>query len=97
MHITGDRFELRNAGKKRCPRGSGIFDKEVCIEACKELDIPLSGKRFKNGKPCYKGGKRRVCNQNGAFSRRSSLICCKEERKMMQQSWYFAELDKQRK
>ena len=81
---------------RRCPEGSGISDKEVCIEACKKLDIPLSGKRFKNGKPCYKGGSG-VCNQNGAFAGRSSLICCKEERKMMQQSWYFAELDKQRK
>ena len=83
MHFTGDSFDLLNTGKRRCPRGSGIFDKEVCIEACKKLDIPLSGKPFKNGKPCYQGGKRRVCNQNGAFSRRSSLICCKEERKMM--------------
>ena len=83
MHFTGDSFYLQDTGKRRCPRGSGIFDKEVCIEACQKLDIPLSGKPFKNGKPCYQGGKRRVCNQNGAFSRRSSLICCKEERKMM--------------
>ena len=82
MDFTGDSVYLMTSGMRRCPEGSGIFDKEVCIEACKKLDIPLSGKRFKNGKPCYKGGSG-VCNQNGAFSRRSSLICCKEERKMM--------------
>ena len=82
MDFTGDSVYLMTSGMRRCPEGSGIFDKEVCIEACKKLDIPLSGKRFKNGKPCYKGGSG-VCNQNGAFARRSSMICCKEERKMM--------------
>lgn len=82
LHFTGDRFYLLNTGKRRCPRGSGIFDKEVCIEACRKLGIPLSVKRFKKGKTCYKGGKRKVCNQNSAFSRRSSLIC-KEEGKVM--------------
>ena len=38
------------------------------------LKIPLSGKVFKEGRPCYKGG-RNVCNQNGAYGRNSLMVC----------------------
>ena len=54
------------------------MDTTKCEEACDQLDIRPSGKRFKNGRPCYKGGSG-VCNQNGGFNRRASLICKQED------------------
>ena len=65
---------MEEVGKKRCQSGSGIFDTSECIEACFKVGIPLSGRKFKGGKPCYKGGSN-VCNQNGGLGRRASLIC----------------------
>ena len=50
------------------------MDTTECEEACDQLNIRPSGKKFKDGKPCYKGGSG-VCNQNGAFNQRASLIC----------------------
>ena len=68
---------MQDVGKKRCPSGSGLFDTTECKEACIELGIPLSGRKFKQGKSCYKGGSN-VCNQNGGSGRRASLICKRE-------------------
>ena len=76
-NFTGARFYLLDTGVRRCPKGFQVLNTTECVEACGELDIPLSGKRFKNGKPCYKGGSG-VCNQNGGFTRRSSMICKQE-------------------
>ena len=73
-HFTDETYYVEEVGKKRCPSGSGIFDTAECIEACIEVGIPLSGRKFKGGKPCYKGGSN-VCNQNGGLGRRASLIC----------------------
>jgi len=59
---------------KPCPPGSAITDKNECEVACGQMDIPLSGQKFKDGRPCYKGGSG-VCNQNGAFGKRSKMVC----------------------
>ena len=45
-----------------------------CELACDTLGIPLSGKIFKDGKPCFRGGNG-VCNQNGGHGGRSNMIC----------------------
>ena len=45
-----------------------------CKSACNELDIPLSGKRFKNGKPCFKG-RNGKCFQNGMHGKKALRIC----------------------
>ena len=50
------------------------MDVEECELACGTLGIPLSGKPFKDGKPCFKGGNG-VCNQNGGHGRRSNMVC----------------------
>ena len=50
------------------------MDAEECEIACDRLGIPLSGKLFKDGKPCFRGGNG-VCNQNGAHGGRSNLVC----------------------
>ena len=74
-YFIGGSFYLLETGiMRRCPKGFGVFDTTECKEACEKLDIPLSGQPFKDGKPCYKGG-RNVCNQNGRFTRKSSMIC----------------------
>ena len=78
MHFTGESYYLLNAGTRRCPKGFEVMDTTECEEACDQLNIRHSGKRFKDGKPCYKGGSG-VCNQNGAFNRRASLICKQED------------------
>ena len=75
--FSGENYYLQDVGKKRCPSGSGLFDTTECKEACIELGIPLSGRKFKSGKSCYKGGSN-VCNQNGGSGRRASLICKRE-------------------
>ena len=59
---------------KPCPPGSTITNKNECELACGQMYIPLSGQKFKDGRPCYKGGSG-VCNQNGAFGRRSKMVC----------------------
>ena len=59
---------------KPCPPGSTITDKNECQLACGQLDIPLSDRKFKNGRPCYQGGSG-VCNQNTAFGKRSKMVC----------------------
>ena len=60
--------------KKRCPNANRIMDVEECERACDTLGIPLSGKTFKDGKPCFRGGNG-VCNQNGGHGGRSNMIC----------------------
>ena len=74
FYLTGRNFYLLEAGVRRCPTGFEVRRTAECEEACDQLDISASGRKFKNGKPCYKGGSG-VCNQNGGFTRRSSLIC----------------------
>ena len=59
---------------KRCPSEDRINISTECKIACSALQIPLSGKVFKEGRPCYKGGKN-VCNQNGAYGQRSLMVC----------------------
>ena len=76
--FTGERYYLLETGQRRCPKGYEVMDTTECEEACDQLQIPLSGKKFKPKKPCYKGGSG-VCNQNGAFNRRASLICKQED------------------
>ena len=78
MCFTGEGYYLLEAGQRRCPKGYEVMDTTECEEACDQLQIPLSGKKFKPKKPCYKGGSG-VCNQNGAFNRRASLICKQED------------------
>ena len=60
--------------EKRCPTANRIMDVEECELACGTLGIPLSGKTFIDGKPCFKGGNG-VCNQNGAHGSRSNMVC----------------------
>ena len=48
-----------------------------CKSACNELEIPLSGKPFKNGKPCFRGGNGK-CFQNGRRGKKAKLICTKK-------------------
>ena len=60
--------------EKRCPIANRIMDVEECELACGMLGIPLSGKPFKDGKPCFKGGNG-VCNQNGGHGGRSNMVC----------------------
>ena len=48
-----------------------------CKSACNELEIPLSGKPFKNGKPCFRGGNGK-CFQNGRHGKKAKLICTKK-------------------
>ena len=76
-YLSGENYYLHDVGKKRCHSGSGLFDTTECKKACIELGIPLSGRKFKNGKSCYKGGSN-VCNQNGGLGRRASLVCKRE-------------------
>ena len=78
MCFTGEGYYLLEAGLRRCPKGYEVMDTTECEEACDQLNIRPSGKKFKDGKPCYKGGSG-VCNQNGAFNRRASLICKEED------------------
>ena len=56
--------------------GSSILNVAECEKACNALGIPLSGKKFKEGRKCYKGGSQ-VCNQNGGHGSNSHLICKK--------------------
>ena len=63
--------------EKRCPNINRILDPAECEIACDRLGIPLSGKPFKDGKPCFRGGNG-VCNQNGAHGGRSNLVCKRE-------------------
>ena len=64
---------------RQCPDtgGSEVLDKIECKEACNTLGIPISGYKFKDGKPCYKAPNGK-CKQNGGFNQRSSVICKKE-------------------
>ena len=59
---------------KRCRGGSKILSVEECKSACNELEIPLSSKPFKNGKPCFRGGNGK-CFQNGRRGKQAKLIC----------------------
>ena len=59
---------------KRCSGGSKITDTTKCMEACNKLGISLSGNPFRNGRPCYQGG-RGVCNQNGKWGSKSTMVC----------------------
>ena len=63
--------------EKRCPNINRIMDVAECEIACARLQIPLSGRPFKDGKPCFRGGNG-VCNQNGAHGGRSNLVCKRE-------------------
>ena len=74
FYRTGGSFYLLESGVRRCPKGLEVRITAECEEACDQLNISTSGRKFKNDKPCYKGGSG-VCNQNGGFTRRSSLIC----------------------
>ena len=65
--VAADTYYL----EKRCPLINRIMDVEECEVACDRLGIPLSGKLFKDGKPCFRGGNG-VCNQNGAHGGRSN-------------------------
>ena len=60
--------------RKRCRGGSKIKKVKECKSACKELEIPLSSKPFKNGKPCFRGGNGK-CSQNGMHGKQAILIC----------------------
>ena len=62
---------------KRCRGGSKIKKVKECKSACNELEIPLSGKPFKNGKPCFRGGNGK-CFQNGRRGKKAKLICTKK-------------------
>ena len=68
--VAADTYYL----EKRCPLINRIMDVEECEVACDRLGIPLSGKLFKDGKPCFRGGNG-VCNQNGAHGGRSNFVC----------------------
>ena len=57
-----------------CVTKNRITDVAECQAACNILDIPISGKAFKQGRSCYRGRKN-VCNQNGAHGRNSQLVC----------------------
>ena len=59
---------------KQCRGGSKIINVEECKSACNELEITLSNKRFKNGKPCFRGGNGK-CSQNGMNGKQAVLIC----------------------
>ena len=74
--VSSIEVDLLETGVKRCPDGLEIESITECKEACAYLKIPLSSNKFKEGKPCYKGGSH-VCNQNGAFGRNAKLICKK--------------------
>ena len=74
--VSSIEVDLLETGVKRCPDGLEIESVTECKEACAYLNIPLSSNKFKEGKPCYKGGSH-VCNQNGAFGRNAKLICKK--------------------
>ena len=62
---------------KRCRGGSKIMKVKECKSACNELEIPLSSKPFKNGKPCFRGGNGK-CFQNGRRGKKAKLICTKK-------------------
>ena len=70
MRFSGTTYFL----DKRCSRGSKITETSKCEDACNKLGIPLSGNPFKNGRPCYQGG-RGVCNQNGKWGSKSTMVC----------------------
>ena len=74
VYFTAVGYYLRDRGVYWCPANTKIVNTTECEQACEELGIRLSGKRFKHGKPCYKG-RYNVCSQNGAFGTRASLIC----------------------
>ena len=76
VFFTAAGYYLRDRGVYWCPANTQIVNTTECEKACHELGIRLSGKRFKHGKPCYKG-RYNVCNQNGAFGTMASLICKK--------------------
>ena len=59
---------------KACPVGTEVVGKTECIDACTQLGIPISEKKFKPGRKCYKNGKG-VCNQNGAAGSKATMIC----------------------
>ena len=71
MFIIADDFYYL---EKRCPTANRIRDVKECELACGTLGIPLSGKTFIDGKPCFRGGNG-VCNQNGAHGGRSNMVC----------------------
>ena len=74
--IIADIYVLEDKGKRSCTAGSSILDVAECEKACDVLGIPLSGKKFKERRKCYKGGSQ-VCNQNGGHGSNSHLICKK--------------------
>ena len=61
----------------RAAAGNLVSPEIIFRLACGTLGIPLSGKTFIDGKPCFKGGNG-VCNQNGAHGGRSNLVCKRE-------------------
>ena len=71
--LIGANYTFRST----CSPGAEILHKRQCIKACTDLKLPLSRKRFKAGRPCYKN-KRGVCNQNGHSGPKSSMICQSE-------------------
>ena len=81
----GKGYNLLDPGVKSCPEGLGIFEVADCEEACNNLGIRLSNKRFKRGKPCYKGTSN-VCNQNGGFGKNARIICKQEGNVMVKYS-----------
>ena len=74
VYFTAVGYYLRDRGVYWCPANTQIVNTTECEKACNDLGIRLSRKRFKHGKPCYKG-RYNVCSQNGAFGTRASLIC----------------------
>ena len=74
VYFTAVGYYLRDRGVYWCPANTQIVNTTECEKACNDLGVRLSGKRFKTGKPCYKG-RYNVCNQNGAFGTMASLIC----------------------
>ena len=67
-------YLLSQTGKKSCTTGAKIIDVQECKNACSYLEINISGKTFKTGKACYKGGSG-VCNQDGRQGSGATLVC----------------------
>ena len=67
-------YLLSQTGKKSCTSGAKILDVQECKNACSYLEINLSGRTFKRGKACYKGGSG-VCNQDGRQGSGATLVC----------------------
>ena len=69
---TGQDYYLETRGKTSCSGGNLINDKETCITACDDLEIPK--KSILGGYVCYKDS-RGYCYQNGHNGAGASMVC----------------------